>query len=79
MAASTSSGAGARRVGGVNLSVIQDAKLDGIDARFFRQFVDRDFERHQTGGFAGRTHGVPFRQIKRGEPQAGMTIRPGVE
>src|SRR5215831_8098516 len=42
----------------IDLGVIADPELDGVDAEFLGHLVDGDFKRHYPRRLAGRTHCV---------------------
>ncbi len=64
---------------GIDLRVVEHAERDRIEAELFRHFVDRDFQRHQSGRFAGRAHRIAFGKVERREAHRGHPIRRGIE
>ena len=64
---------------GIDLSIVEDAKLDRIELEFLRHLIDCNLKRHHAGCLAGRAHGVAFGQIEHREPHCGHAILPGIK
>ena len=67
------------RMFGIDLGIVEDAKLDRIEPELLRHLVDRDFQRHHARRLARRAHGVAFGQIEHREPHRGHAVGAGVE
>jgi hypothetical protein len=64
---------------GIDLRIVDDPELHGIDAELLGHLVHGDFERHQTRRFARCTHGVAFGQIERRQPHRRHAVGTGIK
>ena len=67
------------RVARVDLRVVQDAELDGIDAELLGHLVHRHLERHQARRLARRPHVVALAEVERRELQVDLAVGGGIE
>ena len=64
---------------GINLGVVENTKLDGIDADFLGDLVNRDLERHQAGRLSRCPHGVALWKIECRQPHRRHAVFTGIK
>lgn len=64
---------------GIDLGIVQNAELDGIEPELLRHLIDCDFQRHHAGRFTGRAHGICFREIEHRKTRRCQTVGSGIK